>query len=99
MQIVISAKNFTLTPSIRAFVEEKFIRLEHHWSRILRANVELGVQKHHKHGDNFLAFVHLETPGPDIRASADAPDIRSAVDQVYEKLEKQVMRMKDRLGR
>lgn len=94
MQIIVSAKNFALTPSIKNFVEQKIGRLEHFWSDIIRAHVELSLNRHHKHGDIYIAFARLETPGPDLRASTESSDMRSAIDRLYPKLERQVVRAK-----
>ncbi len=96
MDTSVSAKNFVLTPSLKTFAEEKMERLRRYSPRIIRAHVELSMNRHHLHGDIFVAYVWLEIPGQDIHATAEASDIRTAIDAVYPKLERQVLRGKVR---
>jgi len=55
--------------------------------------------KHHRKGDVFYAEAMFETVpgGKKMRATATAPDIRVAIDQVKEKLKKEIRRYKDKL--
>lgn len=99
MQLIISGKNFQLTPSLKTYVEEKLSKLSRYWPRVLRARAELSMNRHHKHGEIFTAYVWLETPGPDIRLSATANDIRACIDLLYPKLERQMIRAKQKQRR
>lgn len=99
MNIVVSAKNFDLTPSLKAFVEEKVGRLGKYWSSIVRTRVELLMNRHHRHGQIFVAYIWLELPGQDIRVTSTAMDMRSAIDLAYPRLERRLLRAKDRLRR
>ena len=49
---------------------------------------------HHKKGDVFYAEVTLKIPGKPMRATFTGPDIRLAIDEVKEKLEKELRRDK-----
>lgn len=96
MDIHVSAKNFVLTPSVKIFAEEKVLRLQHFWQKIIRVHVELSINRHHQHGEIFIVHVWLEIPGQDIHATAIATDIHAAIDLVYPKIERQVLRAKNR---
>ena len=55
--------------------------------------------RHHRKGDVFYAEATFETVpgGKQMRGVAEGPDIRLAIDQVKEKLKKEVRRYKDKL--
>ena len=52
--------------------------------------------KHHRKGDVFYAEAMFQTNGKLIRAEATGPDIRLALDEVKEKLKKEIRRYKDK---
>ncbi|MBI5404810.1 MAG: ribosome-associated translation inhibitor RaiA [Candidatus Kerfeldbacteria bacterium] len=97
MHVIVSGKNIDLTPSLQTYAEEKLGRLEHFWSDIIRVHVELEKNKHHKHGDVCVVSVRIEIPGNDIRARQESSDMHSAIDVIATKLERQVIKAKERL--
>ena len=52
--------------------------------------------KHHRKGDVFYAEAMFQTGGTIMRAEATGPDIRLALDEVKEKLKKEIRRNKDK---
>lgn len=94
MDLIISGKDFKLTPSLKTYVEQKIGKLAHYWSRILRARVELDVDHNQKRGDIFRVEVWLNVPGPDIQLGAKASDMHAAIDIVVPKLERQIAKLK-----
>lgn len=97
--IIVSAKNFAVMPSMRAYIEQKLGKLWHFWERIIRIHVEVIVNRHHRRGDIFIVYAHIEAPGHDLRASAEGGTMNAAVDTVYSKLERMVMRAKHKYER
>lgn len=98
MDIIVSAKNFELTPSLRAYAEEKVGRVARRWDKIIRARIELEVNRGHVSGEVYRAEAVLEVPGPDIRATQQSADMHAAIDLLVEPLERQVARAKSKLG-
>jgi putative sigma-54 modulation protein len=94
MDIIISAKDFKLTPSLKTYVEQKVGKLAHYWSKIIRARVELKIDHKQKSGDIFHIEVCLEVPGPDIAMNTKASEMHSAIDIVVPKLERQIVKIK-----
>ena len=90
MNIVIGAKNFKLTPALTEYVEEKIGKLEHFWSEIIRANVELATARIKSAGELAHVRVWLEVPGRDLEAEVDAAEMYAAIDLILPKLEKQI---------
>ena len=52
--------------------------------------------KHHKKGDVFYAEATFQIDGEAMRAESTGPDIRLALDEVKEKLKKEIRRDKDK---
>ncbi len=97
MDIIISGKNFKLTPSLKTYVEEKVGRLGKFWKKIIRARVELGVQKNQKSGEIYGVEAKLEVPGPDISVEVSAHDMHAAIDLLVPKLERLIARVKGKI--
>ncbi|MBI4426468.1 MAG: ribosome-associated translation inhibitor RaiA [Candidatus Kerfeldbacteria bacterium] len=96
MDIIISGKNLVMTPSMRAVIERKLGRLERFWQRLIRMHVEISINRHHRRGDVFVAYGWVESPGDDLRASAEGESFAAAVDVLYAKLERLVVKAKER---
>lgn len=99
MTIIVSGKNFDVTPSLRFFIEQKCQVLGRHWSSIVRIHVEMSMSRHHRHGDVCVASMWVETPGPDLRADSVASDMHAAVNVLIPKIERQIIRAKERFDR
>lgn len=94
MDIIVTAKDFDLTPSLNTYVEEKISKLGKFWDKIIRVRVELSVDHGHVSGELYHVDVLVEVPGPDIRASEQASDMHAAIDLVIPILERQIDRIK-----
>jgi len=99
MEIIISCKNFELTPSLREYAQEKLSKLGIFWHRIIRVRLELEVDKHKRGGKMHQATVTVEVPGPDIRVVEQAEEMHAAIDLAIPVLERQIKKMKERLQR
>ena len=104
MKIHITVKQLELTPSIRAYIDNKFGSL----SRALGAfdkggegvSVLVEVErstKHHRHGDVFSAAAVLEIRKKIIRAESTADDLRVAISDTKDKLSREIKKQKTRL--
>lgn len=99
MNIIVSGKGVSISESMRGLLESKLGRLQKFWSGIVRAHVEVTRDRHHKHGDVFLVYGWLEIPGNDIRATALAGEFSEAVNLLYGKLERMVLKSKGMMSR
>jgi len=92
MQITVSGRQIDITDSLRAYVSEKIGRVQKHFDHMTTGNVVLQVEKNlHK------ADVTLHTKGATLAASAAAQDMYAAIDEVADKLDRQVLKHKEKL--
>jgi ribosomal subunit interface protein len=96
--MIISAKNFKLTPSIKTFVEQKLQGLEH-LSRVPvnGIKIRLDFDRNQLHGNIFRAELSCTWHGRTFKAGEKAEDMRIAIDTTVQKLERQLRNAKDRL--
>ncbi len=95
MLVKTTARHFDLTPGLREHVEERLDRLKKYAYPILEAHVILSVEKY-----RHIAEVTLHGDGLTVAGKGESGDMYAAIDDVVEKLEKQVQRHKEkRIGR
>lgn len=92
MNVIVNGKHLHVTSGLKDYAEEKIKRFERYFPNIPEAVVTLSVEKYrHK------AEAMLNANGFLIQAEAVTEDIFSAIDEVSEKLEKQIKKYKEKL--
>ncbi len=92
MQINITGHHLEITDSLRTYVETKFNKLERHFDHISSVNVILNVEKLLQKAE---ATIRLS--GADIFASSEDNDMYAAIDNMIDKLDRQVLKHKEKL--
>ncbi|MDD4880206.1 MAG: ribosome-associated translation inhibitor RaiA [Gallionellaceae bacterium] len=93
MNLNITGHHLEVTPAIRGYVEEKLKRVTRHFDHVIDVTVTLTVEKlKHK------AEVNLHTAGKDIYVEAIEPDMYASVDVLVDKLDRQVLKHKEKIG-
>ena len=96
MQVLVKGRNFHVTEALRNYAEEKIQRLTHYFDHLIKAEVELSVEKNRRIDNGQTAEVTIFTKGPVVRGRESATDMYAAIDLVCEKIERQVKRYKAR---
>jgi putative sigma-54 modulation protein len=92
MNVIVNGRHLEVTPALRSYSVEKISKFEKFISNISEAVVTLSVEKYrHK------AEVLLKVNGTLIQAESVTGEIYSSLDEVVEKLEKQVIKFKEKL--
>ena len=92
MNIIVNGRNIDVTPALRKYAEDKISRFERYLSNITEAIVTMTVEKYrHK------VEVLLKANGVLIQAEGITGEIYSSIDDVVEKLEKQVKKYKEKM--
>jgi putative sigma-54 modulation protein len=95
MQFQVKSRNVEVSDAIKTYAEEKLSKLERQLDDP-RVELELAVEKNPSIAENQVAEATIWTSGPVLRAREASPDMRSSIDQLVEKLERQVTRYRTR---
>ena len=93
MKIIISGKKLELTEGIKTAIEDKLGKLE----RYLNPETEVKVTVSAKKATQKIEVTIIPISGPIIRAEDSEENLYAAIDVVYDKLNKQLIRYKNKL--
>ncbi|MDQ2983132.1 MAG: ribosome-associated translation inhibitor RaiA [Actinomycetota bacterium] len=93
MQLLVKGRNLEVSDSIREYAEHKLGKLERQLPDP-RVELELAVERNPSIAENHVAEATVWTKGPVIRARESSADLKASIDQLVEKLERQVTRYK-----
>jgi putative sigma-54 modulation protein len=96
MQVTVKGKNTTVPEKVRVRTEHKLAKLQRFDDRILAMDVEFSEERNPRVADPHRVEVTLTTKAGLVRAHANATDPAAAVDQVVDRLERQVKKLKGR---
>jgi putative sigma-54 modulation protein len=99
MRLQVKGKNVEVSDSIRSYAEEKLRKLERHLNDPTRVEVELAVERNPSISDNHIAEATVWTKGPVLRARESSSDMKASIDQLADKLSRQVKRYRDKQRR
>lgn len=91
MQIIIHGRNLEITPVIRDHIEKKLHKLSRYFEQIAEIQFHASAQRNFK-----TAEVTVNANGHMIRAEERTSDLHTSIDQVVDKLEKQLKHYKER---
>jgi putative sigma-54 modulation protein len=97
MNLTISGHHLEVTPALREYVLTKLDRVTRHFDQVVDVTVLLTVEKMKEKERRQRAEVTLHVKGRDIFIEQADEDLYAAIDQLMDKLDRQVMRHKDRL--
>jgi len=92
MNYIITGKNVALTDALKATVEKKMGKLEKYFTGDVEAHITLSVQKTKQ-----IVEVTIPFNGMILRAEESTGDMYSSIDNVVEKIEKQIIKHKTKL--
>ena len=98
MKTNLSARNVELSPQLRGQIERKLRRLDRITHETAEADVELIGHASHASDSAQVAEVTLRNRGDVLRSTASGATPIAALDVVIDKLERQVVRTKERPG-
>jgi len=91
MKITITGKNIDITDALRDYVSEKLGRIEKHFDHVTNTNTVLQVEKTRQ-----LAEATINARGAQLHATAEGVDMYAAIDSLSDKLDRQVIRLKEK---
>ena len=91
MQVNISGHHVEVTPPLRDYIEQKLKRLEGHFDKITNVTVIMKVEKLQQKVE-----ATLQIPGGEVVANAEHEDMYAAIDDLAEKLDRQLKKHKEK---
>jgi putative sigma-54 modulation protein len=92
MNLSVSGHHLEVTAAIRSYVESKIARVKRHFDHVIDAHVILTADKLVQ-----KAEVTLHVAGKDLHCESEEEDLYAAIDLLADKLDRQVLRYKDKL--
>ncbi len=92
MQINITGHHVDITAALRAYVEDKFERLERHFDNMTNVHVILEVVKERQKAE---ATIHVSRG--QIYADSEDENMYAAIDSLTDKLDRQIKKHKEKL--
>ena len=93
MELIISGRQMKLTEGIKSYIDDKISKLE----KYLNPESEIKVTVSAKKERQRIEVTIIPVKGPIVRAEEVQPDLYSAIDMVYDKLTRQIVKYKSRL--
>jgi ribosome hibernation promoting factor len=91
MQITVSGQTVEVTDALRSYASDKIGRLQKHFDHMTTTNVVLNVEK-----NRHLAEATINARGAQLHAAADGQDMYAAIDSLADKLDRQVLKHKEK---
>ena len=99
MRLQIKGRNVEVSESIRNYAEQKLSKLDRQLHDAAQVELELIVERNPSIAANHVAEATVWTKGPVLRAREASSDMRASIDQLTEKLLRQVKHYRTRRNR
>jgi putative sigma-54 modulation protein len=96
VRLQVKGKNVEVTDSIRQYAQQKLGKLERQLDDPTRVELELAVERNPSISANHVAEATIWTKGPILRAREASADHKASIDQLVDKLERQVKRYREK---
>ena len=92
MNLNIHGHHLEVTPALRGYVLDKLARIRRHFDNVIDVDVVLSVDKLQQKSE-----ITVRVRGVALHAASVMPDLYASIDAMMDKLDRQVLRHKDRL--
>jgi putative sigma-54 modulation protein len=97
MNLTISGHHLEVTPALNNYVKTKLDRITRHFDQVVDIKVLLTVEKQKEKERRQRAECNIHVKGNDLFAESSHQDLYAAVDDLVDKLDRQVLRHKSKL--
>ena len=99
MRLQVKGRNVEVSDSIRRYAEDKLGKLERQLADPTQVELELAIEHNPSIAANHVAEATIWTKGPTLRAREAATSYEASIDQLVDKLERQVKRYRAKRNR
>jgi putative sigma-54 modulation protein len=99
VKVVLNDRTDGLGPELREYAQRKAIRLARHFGRVADAEVEFSEERKRSGHAMFFCKIVVHVDGrraPLLTAHEDGPDAQSALDLALDKIDRQVVKLKEK---
>ncbi len=96
MQLHVKGKNLEVSDSMRAYVERRLQKLDRRVHELTEVEIELAVERNPSIADSQVAEATVHLKGRTLRAREAAREMTAAVDELADKLVRQVRDIHDK---
>lgn len=96
MNLTISGQHLEVTPAMRSYVTTKLDRVIRHFDQVVDVKVRLTVDNQKEKQRRQRAECNIHVKGNDLFAESAHEDLYAAVDELVDKLDRQVVSHKER---
>lgn len=97
MNLTISGHHLEVTPALRNYVTTKLDKISRHFDQVVDVRVLLTIEKQKEKERRQRAECNIHVKGNDMFAESSHEDLYAAVDELVDKLDRLVVRHKDRI--
>ena len=95
MRLQVKGKNVEVSPTIREYAERKLAKLSKQLADQTQVELELSEEQNPSIAASHVAEATIFTKGPTLRARESSADMKASIDQLVDKLERQVKRYRE----
>lgn len=92
MNLTIHGNHIDVSPALRNHIQGKLAKIERHFDQVIDASVQLSIEKVRQRAE-----ITLRVRGNNIHVEAVEDDLYAAIDTLVDKLDRQVIRHKNRM--
>ena len=92
MEVRVTARHFELTEALQSHAQKQFQRLKRYFNHIVDGHMILSIEKYRQ-----MAELQVKVYGTVLTAKAASNEMYTSIDQVVEKMERQIKRYKGKL--
>jgi putative sigma-54 modulation protein len=96
MQLDVKGKNVEVNESIRSYIERKLQKLDRRVHELTHVEIELAVEHNPRIAESQVAEATVHLKGHTLRAREAARDMNAAIDELVDKLVRQVRDLHDK---
>jgi putative sigma-54 modulation protein len=96
MELQVKGKNLDVSDAIRSYAEKKLGKLDKQLSKLARVEVELAVERNPSIAANQVAEATVWLKGHTLRAREASADMKASIDELTEKLLRQIKEERER---
>ena len=97
MNLTISGHHLEVSPALRSYVTTKLDRITRHFDQMVDVKVLLSVENQKEKDKRQRAECSIRVKGNDLFAESAHEDLYAAVDELMDKLDRQVVRHNDKV--